>query len=33
MGKLQAFGECLHNVALVCYKVHMFFMEVGKEKG
>ena len=23
MGKFQAFGECLHNVATVCYKVHM----------
>ena len=22
MGKFQAFGECLHNVAPVCYKVH-----------
>ena len=31
-GKFQAFRECLHNVAPVCYKVHMFFMEVGKEK-
>ena len=33
MGKFQAFRECLHNVALVCNKVHMFFIEVGKEKG
>ena len=24
--KFQAFGECLHNVASVCYKVHMYIL-------
>ena len=31
-GKFQAFGECLHDVALVCHKVHTDFMEIGREK-
>jgi len=33
-GKCQAFGECLHNVASVCYKVHMYILSwQGKKMG
>ena len=32
--KFQAFGECLHNVASVCYKVHMYILSwQGKKMG
>ena len=34
MSKFQAFGECLHNVASVCYKVHMYILSwQGKKMG
>ena len=30
----KAFGECLHNVASVCYKVHMYILSwQGKKMG
>ncbi|MFC2654259.1 MAG: hypothetical protein ACFN0J_06030 [Segatella salivae] len=31
-GKFQAFGECLHNVALIRYKVRKDFMEIVRQK-